>query len=164
MERRAISTMALRISLRSIKWVTKERKSKLTVWTSILSDEELRERYSSTLKERLDDDDYDNEGYDQFNEYVKQAGAATKTYVKKKCPGWFQFSGEKLSLLLEKRNIILSTLRHIPDLPQALLDTYHEEKNELQKLINIETSLAKSKWYTYHAERIHAMAFNPQAA
>jgi hypothetical protein len=155
--------MALRISLRSIKWVTKERKSKLTVWTSILSDEELREKYSSALKERLDDDDYDNEGYDQFNEYVKQARAATKTYMKKKCP-WFQFSREELSPLLEKRNIILSTLRHIRDLPQVLLDAYHEEKNKLQKLINIETSLAKSKWYTYHAERIHAMAFNPQAA
>ena len=77
------------ISLRSIKWVTKESKSELTDWTSILSDEELREKYNSALKEHLDDDDYDDD-YDQFNEYVKQAGAATKTYMKKKCP-WFQF-------------------------------------------------------------------------
>jgi hypothetical protein len=78
-------------NLRSIKWVTKESKSKLTDWTSILSDEELREKYNSALKERLDNDDYD-----QFNEYVKQAGAATKTYVNKKCPGWFQFSRDDL--------------------------------------------------------------------
>jgi hypothetical protein len=44
----------------------------------IPSDEELREKYNSALKELLDDDDYDDDDYDQFNEYVKQAGAAPK--------------------------------------------------------------------------------------
>jgi oligoendopeptidase F len=87
--------------------VTKESKSdRLDKHISILSDEELREKYNSALKERLDDNDYDNDDYDQFNEYVKQAGAATKTYAKKKCPGWFQFSRAELSPLLENLNII----------------------------------------------------------
>jgi hypothetical protein len=45
----------------------------------------------------------------------------------------FQFSRAELSPLLEKCNIILSTLRHIPDLPQVLLDAYHKEKNKFRK-------------------------------
>ena len=158
------SAMAMRISVRSIKWVAKESNSELTDWTSISSDEELREKYNSVLKELLDNDDYDDDDYDQFNVYVNQAGAATKTYVKKKCPGWFQFSREELSSLLEQRNNIISTLRHTQDLPQALIDSYHEEKNLLQKLIDIETSLAKSKWYAHHSAKIHDMAFNPRLA
>ena len=84
--------------------------------------------------------------------------------MKKKCPGWFQFSREELSSLLEQRNNIISTLRHTQDLPQALIDSYHEEKNLLQKLIDIETSLAKSKWYAHHSAKIHDMAFNPRLA
>jgi lipoate-protein ligase A len=67
----------------------KESKSKLTGLDKDkqMSDEEFREKYNSTLKERLDnldDDDYDND-YDQFSEYLKPE--LQNVHEKKKCPG-----------------------------------------------------------------------------
>ena len=71
-----------------------------TDWTKISVDAGFAALYFETLKFLLDRSTF----YDNFNSCILKVGEQTAKIIKQKFEGWFQFSREKITPIIEQRN------------------------------------------------------------
>ena len=154
--------------IKAIKFVRTNKLKKAINWRKLATDQVVKNDFNNRLKELLtlckqNRPEHDL-AYHEYMECIVQAARDTATAKKKENKGWYDHSRTYLTPVIGDKTRLLNMIRNSHDLSEATIIFLKGMLKQAQQKVHDAVALAKAKWSTVQAEKIHNMNRNPKDA